>query len=532
MSVNNDLTPKTDPEPPPTTTEPPPTTEPPTTSEPPLTSEPIIIPVGEHICDENHKCGYYKYKQLGRIGDESRTLLVNDIIVRTTVGTPATAVTSVNVNNFFSGGVNLISHYAGTPVRTYVTNDGTRTWAISNMVFDQLDGDPFTVQFVAIDGSGLTQPEYSDPYYVITQYNLGNLPIVNYTGPADSSNPTTVANRQTFDGYTGGLWAAKMLHEYFGRTAIFNRSAVFLMVMNVPEENAFWNGHYLTFGIFQSPPLNSFTSIDIVAHEMGHGVIDSSGSNEYYGESGSINEANCDVFGIQMRHYLKTHTPALSITPFDWTVGGQLFTPPLRVFSNPALGSPPVGTYKFDSFWYPPNAGPDGGIYDNIGIVNHFWYLLVAGSGGNQTNHLGDVYNIGSPFVDIIDMFRIMYHCYPGTRLSDEYKWLPFSGDINEIVSTIKFNLPFFARDLGVAFDVSNNINEIADAQLITIIEYVAFNPSDFNSGTPYYTVPSYAPEHNQYYPLKGRNIFDYVTPIPKWYTYIPRRLPKFIPLT
>ena len=495
-------------------------------------NEPVDYVIGTRSSSrQNCECGYHRYKKIHKVQDERKSVLMNDVIVKTTVGTPATSVTTVNVDNFFTSesAVSLLSKYHTTPIKTYVTNDGTRTWGISNMVINRDEGGPITIQFVAIDGSSLSEEEFLDPYYVILNYNLGNLPIINYTGAANGSNPTLDANKEKFDAYTGSLWMVKMLHDYFRRGGVFNKSTVFLSVLDVPYENAFWNGHYMTYGIFATNPTDRFTSIDIIGHESGHGVMDQIGSNAYHGEPGSINEANADVFGLNLRHYVKVNTIGYNPTPFNWTIGDQLYNPPLRDFTDPYAGNPPAAKFKYDNNWVYAGTTEDDGIYDNIGVIIYMYYLLAVGSGGDKTNHLGEVYNIAAPFVNIVDIFKMIYHTYPATRFSNEYKPLPYSGDINELFSTFKYNFHLFARDLNINKSAVNNLLEIATALKANITDYVAFNHRLFRAGSPYYLLQSNAPPTNQYQPRRARNIFNYVVQ-PNWHTYIPRKYPKFIP--
>ena len=66
-------------------------------------------------------------------------------------------------------------------------------------------------------------------------------------------------------------------------------------IVNYPFDNASWDPN---FNIMKFGNVKDFANaLDIVAHEVTHGVISSSADLLYYNQSGALNEAFADIFG-------------------------------------------------------------------------------------------------------------------------------------------------------------------------------------------------------------------------------------------
>lgn len=104
------------------------------------------------------------------------------------------------------------------------------------------------------------------------------------------------------DAFFYGTVVGKMFEEWFDSTPL--KSKVVLRVhYGEFYENAFWNGENTTFGdggSFMYP----LTSLDVVSHEVGHGVTEQASNLEYRGEPGGINEAFSDIMGEAAEDYL------------------------------------------------------------------------------------------------------------------------------------------------------------------------------------------------------------------------------------
>src|SRR5262249_18701687 len=67
----------------------------------------------------------------------------------------------------------------------------------------------------------------------------------------------------------------------------------------VPMDNAFWNGQQMAYGDGDGVAFRRFTqSLDVVGHELTHGVTSFTSNLTYFRESGALNEHFSDVFGI------------------------------------------------------------------------------------------------------------------------------------------------------------------------------------------------------------------------------------------
>jgi len=122
-------------------------------------------------------------------------------------------------------------------------------------------------------------------------------------------------------------------------------------------------------------------ALDIVAHELGHGVTDYSSRLIYFGEPGALNEAFSDIMATGVEFFFQ---PAGSgPLQADYRAGEDIVTPGgVRSLANPALfGDPDHYSLRY--------TGPEdnGGVHINSGIPNHAFYLAIEG-GTNRTSGL------------------------------------------------------------------------------------------------------------------------------------------------
>ncbi|MGH9255446.1 MAG: M4 family metallopeptidase [Vicinamibacterales bacterium] len=128
-------------------------------------------------------------------------------------------------------------------------------------------------------------------------------------------------------------------------------------------------------------------SLDVVAHELTHGVTDSSSGLIYLDESGALNEAFSDIMGTSVEFF---HQPmGTGRGEADFIMGEDTVRDMrgaqqhgFRSLSNPgAFGDPDHYSLRY--------TGPEdnGGVHVNSGIANHAFYLAVVG-GPNRTSNL------------------------------------------------------------------------------------------------------------------------------------------------
>lgn len=142
--------------------------------------------------------------------------------------------------------------------------------------------------------------------------------------------------------------------------------------------NAFWNGTQMVYGQdLRGGKLVSLSAyLDIVGHEMFHGVTDMTARLEYASLSGALNESFSDIIGIAVRHAGQADVGAWSweIGP-GWRADGR----PLRDMADPARCGQPAHMRD-----YVPTTGPlsefndYGGVHKYSGIHNKAAYLMYT----------------------------------------------------------------------------------------------------------------------------------------------------------
>jgi Zn-dependent metalloprotease len=115
-------------------------------------------------------------------------------------------------------------------------------------------------------------------------------------------------------------------------------------------------------------------NLDIVAHEMFHGVTEATARIEYANESGALNESYSDIFGVIIANFNKPDART-----WNFEVGMGLFVSgqAVRDLRDPArLGQPA----HMNQFRVKPNTreGDFGGVHTNSGIHNRAAFLILT----------------------------------------------------------------------------------------------------------------------------------------------------------
>ena len=145
--------------------------------------------------------------------------------------------------------------------------------------------------------------------------------------------------------------------------------------------NAFWNGAQMVYGQRHDGTgfLSMSVALDVVGHEMFHGVTDMTSRLEYAVQSGALNESYSDIFGV-----IIANQPNLDSRTWKWQLGAGLLPngAPFRDMSNPPLQGQPAHMRDFKVL---PNTrkGDNGGVHTNSGIHNKAAFnILTAVKGG------------------------------------------------------------------------------------------------------------------------------------------------------
>ena len=166
------------------------------------------------------------------------------------------------------------------------------------------------------------------------------------------------------------------LQETFGRAGLFNdgKGTTAYVHEYVRQNNAWWRGNCkcMAFGDGDPAIRKPYTSIDVVAHEMAHGLTDATADFVYSGESGGLNESSSDIFGTLVEFYADNPADKPDYTISEKT---RLDGTPSRWMDEPSKDGKSV------SCWTPTTKNLD--VHYSSGIGNKFFYNLAVGSGAS-----------------------------------------------------------------------------------------------------------------------------------------------------
>ncbi|MFF0224517.1 M4 family metallopeptidase [Streptomyces sp. NPDC004629] len=163
-------------------------------------------------------------------------------------------------------------------------------------------------------------------------------------------------------------------------------------------DNAFWNGEQMVFGDGDGEVFLDFTiPVDVIGHELTHGVTQHTANLTYFGQPGALNESLSDVFGSLIKQYTLGQTAAEA----DWLIGAGLLAPrvtgtalrsmkaPGTAYDDDVLGKDPQPATMAG---YVKTGRDNGGVHINSGIPNHAFYLLATALGGPAWERAGQIW--------------------------------------------------------------------------------------------------------------------------------------------
>lgn len=164
-------------------------------------------------------------------------------------------------------------------------------------------------------------------------------------------------------------------------------------------DNAFWNGRQMVYGDGDGELFGSFTaSLDVIAHELTHGVTQFEAGLVYHKQSGALNESFSDVFGSMVKQWHLNQ----KIGDADWLIGRELLQQgvqsgspgpaalrslkaPGTAYNDPRLGRDPQPAHMSNYQNLADNLASDsGGVHINSGIPNRAFYLACTNLGAPQ----------------------------------------------------------------------------------------------------------------------------------------------------
>ncbi|MFA4842137.1 MAG: protealysin inhibitor emfourin, partial [Agrococcus sp.] len=214
----------------------------------------------------------------------------------------------------------------------------------------------------------------------------------------EGDEPTgDIAADQAYDGL-GLAWS--MLHEAFGRDSLDGAGMPLLATVHYGTryDNAFWDGERMAFGDGDGEVFAGFTNaVDVIGHELGHGVIASTADLVYRDQSGALNESLADVLGS----LVKQHALGQSADEADWLIGAGVFTErvagvalrsmaePGTAYDDPVLGKDPQPGHMRDLVV---TSDDLGGVHINSGIPNKAFHLVATAIGGRAWEAPGRIW--------------------------------------------------------------------------------------------------------------------------------------------
>jgi Zn-dependent metalloprotease len=208
------------------------------------------------------------------------------------------------------------------------------------------------------------------------------------------------------EAYDGAGATYDLYYDIFERNSIDDRGMELVSIVHYLQgyDNAFWNGERMVYGDGDEDLpegdriFNRFTiAIDIIGHELTHGVTQYEAKLVYKDQPGALNESFSDVFGSLVKQRIRNQTADQA----DWIIGEGLFTPrvngvgirsmknPGTAYDDPLLGKDPQPAHMND---YVQTSSDNGGVHINSGIPNKAFYNVAMSLGGFAWEKAGKIW--------------------------------------------------------------------------------------------------------------------------------------------
>jgi Zn-dependent metalloprotease len=163
--------------------------------------------------------------------------------------------------------------------------------------------------------------------------------------------------------------------------------------VNTAYDNAYYSDTCKCMFIGDGSSFNSLGSIDVVGHEMAHGVTAATSNLLYFGESGGLNESSSDIAGEVVEAYARAGGSGEQIPDVgnDWVLGKEISKTgtPLRWMYKPGKdgSSPDAWTTSLKRLDVHYSSGPN----------NRMFYFLAQGSKAEKEGDYFSKYLIKKP---------------------------------------------------------------------------------------------------------------------------------------
>ncbi|MCW2973370.1 MAG: family peptidase [Thermoleophilia bacterium] len=196
---------------------------------------------------------------------------------------------------------------------------------------------------------------------------------------------------------------AKLVHDFYaevlGRDSIDGKGMEMKSVVHYGDQynNAYWDGEKMTYGDGDGELLGPLSgSLDVVGHEMTHGVTEHTAGLNYEGQSGALNESWSDVFGELIEQWSDNRAGFGTVDAAkaaDWLIGEDVFTPKIKGDALRSMRAP--GTAYDTKEWgkddqpahmkdYYKGSQDNYGVHINSGIPNKAAYEIGVKLGSEK----------------------------------------------------------------------------------------------------------------------------------------------------
>jgi Zn-dependent metalloprotease len=273
--------------------------------------------------------------------------------------------------------------------------EAQKTWAMETLIVSE----QFRGRREAVGGiATFTIPAGEKRRTIFDAQNKTDLPgnPVRREGEPDSKDPAVN------EAYNGAGATYDLFAEIFERNSIDDRGMRLDSTVHYGQnyDNAFWNGSQMVYGDGDGELFNRFTiAIDVIGHELTHGITQFEAGLIYNGEPGALNESMSDVFGIMVKQRYNDQ----KVDASDWIIGAGLLTEKVKgvgirsmkapgtAYDDPVLGKDPQPAHVKDMY---KGTGDNGGVHINSGIPNYAFYLTAMELGGYAWEKAGQIWYI------------------------------------------------------------------------------------------------------------------------------------------
>jgi Zn-dependent metalloprotease len=274
------------------------------------------------------------------------------------------------------------------------------------------ENDAEQVFFGQLAGPGGTTCQLSDPLRSVRTFDLqfadieSNPPLPAKPVEAASSN-FAATNRAAVSAHVNASRVQDFYKVVLQRDGIDDMGMDLISQVNLtwarretpPSlKNAFWFRHKMWYGqIMRGGRLVSLSRfLDVIGHELTHGVIETTANLVYATQSGALNESFADCAGVIINNWFTASDPQ-DVGTWSWEIGAGLRPDgrPLRNFADPTLTGHPKHMDNFRQL--PPGELPSdendqGFVHFNSNIHNKAVHnLLTLTNGADRVFTVPDI---------------------------------------------------------------------------------------------------------------------------------------------